>query len=51
MNIGVPPEIEAALAARAAAEGVSLPEYVVPLLTAFRRGNNERCSAKLVAKI
>jgi hypothetical protein len=33
MKIAVPPEIEAALAARAAAEGASLPEYVARLLT------------------
>jgi hypothetical protein len=33
IKIGVPPEIEAALAAHAAAEGVSLPEYVARLLT------------------
>ncbi|MBV8091393.1 MAG: hypothetical protein JO139_17825 [Alphaproteobacteria bacterium] len=32
MNIGLPPEIEAALAARATAEGVSMSEYVARLL-------------------
>ena len=33
IRIDLSPEIEAALAARAAAEGVSLPEYVARLLT------------------
>jgi hypothetical protein len=33
LKIALPPEIEAALAARAAAEGVSRPEYVARLLT------------------
>jgi predicted HicB family RNase H-like nuclease len=33
LKIALPPKIEAALAARAAAEGVSLPEYVARLLT------------------
>jgi hypothetical protein len=32
MKIELPPEIEAGLAARAAAEGVSLPEYVARVL-------------------
>jgi hypothetical protein len=32
-SVDLPPEIEARLAARAAVEGVSLPEYVMRLLT------------------
>jgi hypothetical protein len=32
MKVALPPEIEAALAARAASEGVSLPDYVARLL-------------------
>ena len=32
MNVGLSLEIEAGLAARAAAEGISLPEYVARLL-------------------
>ena len=51
MKIGVSPEIEAGLAARAAAEGISVPEYVAWLEQVSPLSTAERAAAwRLAAK-